>query len=493
MPIPYFNRSYMALHPGANVTIDIVESTGEDVWDVTINATAGGVAGVDIEDDGTPVASATTLDFGTNLTVTDNGGGNLTVDGSGGGVTDADYLVGTSHAGLSAEIVVGTTPGGELGGTWASPTVDATHSGSAHVALTANTPQAVGTAAVGNGTASARDNHVHATGAGTPSTQALGDSAETGTGPAAAMTNHKHAMPTAAVTTSGLTQTTARILGRTTSSTGAIEEITVGTGLSLAAGSLTATGGSGAVATDTIWDAKGDLAGGTGADTAAKLTVGANDTILMADSGETTGLKWVASATPSTQALGDAAAAGTADTFTRGDHKHAIPTAASVASSLAGITGGLAVVTAVTGSDVTHAQSDTNLSNITGLTFTIGASSTEVWQVMALLEMSATTNAVDMKFGWTVPASATMRWGHINSTSAGYYSAATTTGTVMVDQTGIVASGTVSGVLGEMLAGKVYGGGTGGAVQLQFAQNTSSATDLIALKGSTLLAWKVAS
>ena len=44
----------------------------------------------------------------------------------------ADYLVGTAHAGLSAEIVVGTTPGGELGGTWASPTVDAVHSGSAH-------------------------------------------------------------------------------------------------------------------------------------------------------------------------------------------------------------------------------------------------------------------------------------------------------------------------------------------------------------------------
>lgn len=48
------------------------------------------------------------------------------------GVTDADFLVGTAHAGLSAEIVVGTTPGGELGGSWASPTVDATHSGSSH-------------------------------------------------------------------------------------------------------------------------------------------------------------------------------------------------------------------------------------------------------------------------------------------------------------------------------------------------------------------------
>lgn len=45
-----------------------------------------------------------------------------------------------------------------------------------------------------------------------------------------------------AVTTSGLTMATARLLGRTTASTGAPEEITVGSGLSLSAGSLTATG-----------------------------------------------------------------------------------------------------------------------------------------------------------------------------------------------------------------------------------------------------------
>ena len=49
-----------------------------------------------------------------------------------GAPTGADYLVGTAQGGLSAEIVVGTSPGGELGGTWATPTVDATHSGSAH-------------------------------------------------------------------------------------------------------------------------------------------------------------------------------------------------------------------------------------------------------------------------------------------------------------------------------------------------------------------------
>lgn len=41
------------------------------------------------------------------------------------------------------------------------------------------------------------------------------------------------------VTASGLTMATARLLGRTTASTGAVEEISVGTGLTLATGSLT--------------------------------------------------------------------------------------------------------------------------------------------------------------------------------------------------------------------------------------------------------------
>nr|DAL04211.1 MAG TPA: Right handed beta helix region [Crassvirales sp.] len=53
-----------------------------------------------------------------------------------------------------------------------------------------------------------------------------------------------------------------------------------------------ATAGGGAVATDAIWDAKGDLAVGTGANTGAKLTVGANGKQIYADSGESTGLRW---------------------------------------------------------------------------------------------------------------------------------------------------------------------------------------------------------
>ena len=79
------------------------------------------------------------------------------------------------------------------------------------------------------------------------------------------------------------------------------------------------------IAHDTIWDAKGDIVTGSTADTAVKTTVGADDTILMADTSAAGGVKWVAAGTPSTQAFGDSAVVGTSDTFTRGDHKHAMP------------------------------------------------------------------------------------------------------------------------------------------------------------------------
>lgn len=50
--------------------------------------------------------------------------------------------------------------------------------------------------------------------------------------------------------------------------------------------------GGGGVAADSLFDAKGDLAVGTGANTAQKLTVGADGTRPEAASGETTGIKW---------------------------------------------------------------------------------------------------------------------------------------------------------------------------------------------------------
>jgi hypothetical protein len=98
-----------------------------------------------------------------------------------------------------------------------------------------------------------------------------------------------------AITTSGLTQATARILGRTTASTGAVEEIQIGTGLSLSAGELSSTVSAGIPAT--LLDAKGDLIVASAADTAARLAVGGtNGHVLTVDSTETLGVKWAAAA-----------------------------------------------------------------------------------------------------------------------------------------------------------------------------------------------------
>ena len=71
--------------------------------------------------------------------------------------------------------------------------------------------------------------------------------------------------------------------------TGDIEGVTAGIGISGGgtSGTVTVTN-----SMATAIDAKGDLVAGTGADTFAKLTVGANDTVLTADSTAATGLKW---------------------------------------------------------------------------------------------------------------------------------------------------------------------------------------------------------
>ena len=70
---------------------------------------------------------------------------------------------------------------------------------------------------------------------------------------------------------------------------GDITEVAAGTGISGGgtSGSVTITN-----SMATAIDAKGDLVAGTGADTFARLAVGANNTVLTADSTTATGLKW---------------------------------------------------------------------------------------------------------------------------------------------------------------------------------------------------------
>lgn len=61
---------------------------------------------------------------------------------------------------------------------------------------------------------------------------------------------------------------------------------------------------SGAVATDTIWDTAGDLVQGTGANTAAKLAIGTALQVLRVNAGATA-VEWAASASGSTQGAHD--------------------------------------------------------------------------------------------------------------------------------------------------------------------------------------------
>jgi hypothetical protein len=102
---------------------------------------------------------------------------------------------------------------------------------------------------------------------------------------------------------------------------GDITAVTAGTGIS-------GGGTSGAVTVTnsmaTTIDAKGDLIGGTGADTFARLGVGANNTVLTADSAEATGMKWAAptsSSLPTARAVpttSQSIASGTATKVTLG-------------------------------------------------------------------------------------------------------------------------------------------------------------------------------
>ena len=81
------------------------------------------------------------------------------------------------------------------------------------------------------------------------------------------------AAPSGSITSSGYTQSTSRLLGRTTASTGAIEEITVGAGLSLSGGSVAT---SGALTSSGFTQSTARLIGRTTAGTGApeEITVG---------------------------------------------------------------------------------------------------------------------------------------------------------------------------------------------------------------------------
>ena len=101
-----------------------------------------------------------------------------------------------------------------------------------------------------------------------------------------------------------------------TPTTGDIEGVTAGTGISGGgtSGTVTITN-----SMATAIDAKGDLVAGTGADAFSRLAVGANNTVLTADSAQATGLKWAAASSGAMTLVKRASFSGVATTTTTFD------------------------------------------------------------------------------------------------------------------------------------------------------------------------------
>ena len=196
-----------------------------------------------------------------------------------------------------------------------------------------------------------------------------------------------------------------------TNDVGDITEVVAGTGLSGggSSGSVTLTN---TVATE--FDAKGDLVVGTGADTFDKLTAGTNETRLVAASGETTGLKYVADTTNyAIAAKGDLLVGTAADTLaalTVGTNGHILVADSAEATGLkwAAPAGGgkvLQVVSTIK-TDTFSLSSTTTLTDITGLSVSITPSSTNS-KIFITAHVGVYDTSVGSGFGFALLRGAT--------------------------------------------------------------------------------------
>jgi hypothetical protein len=97
-------------------------------------------------------------------------------------------------------------------------------------------------------------------------------------------------------------------------------------------------------------------------------------------------------------------------------------------------------------------------------------------------------SAGDLKYEWTVPASATLRFGQIGQTTASAATVASTNSDSTVYAIGTDAAATLNAVT---MIGSLVVSSTAGNLQLQWAQNASSATATIVHAQSFLALWRV--
>lgn len=193
----------------------------------------------------------------------------------------------------------------------------------------------------------------------------------------------------------------------------------------------------------------------------------AGATALASDAGHRHAI--ASPATPTTQALGDAATSGAGAGFATDTHKHAMP--------LTGLN-----AYAVLAADMAK-TTDVALANITGAAFAIGAS--ETWQFEYTARVSNTANgcaAIDV----TGPAAPT------TVELGGLFGGLGTIG----ERNAQAFSSSMSWAIGAFAEaslrvwGTIVNGASAGTVQVRFAEGNSAGTATLR-KGGTLRAWRI--
>lgn len=137
--------------------------------------------------------------------------------------------------------------------------------------------------------------------------------------------------------------------------------------------------------------------------------------------------------------------------------------------------------------DQTLTPSNTTLQNITGMSVAVPI--TSIFGFRGKFYYEASTTA-DIKWAFTIPAAASMRWGiigpSISTSGDSIFNTATASGTAIA--TGGAGVGTFLVVIVE---GDLTIAGTAGTFQLQAAQNTSDASATTFSQRSSLEIWRV--